>query len=200
MPDRIVLTPTTPRNHHLADELLRRMAADQHARGIREHGPDGPADPELMRTVDADNTAALARILDTYGWPGLSLVGERAATAAWLIAQHAPLDFQLHALSLLRDATSRSEAPAWHVAYLVDRCLMHQGEPQLYGTQYLDTADGRGMRLWTVVDPDHLDARRAEVGLGPHTEYEAAFRTQQQSVPSAVAPAAGAERRQRPTQ
>nr|WSZ96225.1 hypothetical protein OH820_11675 [Streptomyces sp. NBC_00857] len=195
MPD-----PTPPQRPAVADELLRRMATDQHARGVRENGPHLAPDNDLMRTVDADNTAALARILDEYGWPGLSLVGEQATTAAWLIAQHAELDFQLHALNLLRDTVAVGEAPAWHLAYLTDRCLMHQREPQLFGTQYLDTGDGRGTRLWNVADPDHLDARRAEVGLGPHAEYEAAFRAQQQSAPTAVAPAAGAERHQRPTQ
>ncbi len=166
MPD-----PTPPQRRAVADELLRRMATDQHARGVRENGPSVAPDNDLMRTVDTDNTAALARILDEYGWPGLSLVGEQATTAAWLIAQHAELDFQLRALNMLRDAVARGEAPAWHFAYLTDRCLMHRREPQLFGTQYLDTGDGHGLRLWDVADPDHLYARRAEVGLGPHADY-----------------------------
>ncbi|MHC0430210.1 DUF6624 domain-containing protein [Streptomyces sp. O3] len=175
--------PTPPQLPAVADELLRRMATDQHARGVRENGPSLTPDSDLMRTVDADNTAALARILDAYGWPGLSLVGEQATTAAWLIAQHAELDFQLRALNLLRDAVDHGEAPAWQLAYLTDRCLMHQREPQLFGTQYLDTGDGHGMRLWDIADPDRLDARRAAVGLGPHAEYEAAFRAQQRTPP-----------------
>ncbi|WP_431044020.1 DUF6624 domain-containing protein [Streptomyces sp. P1-3] len=171
MPD-----PAPPPQPRLADELLRRMAADQYARGVRADGTVVARDSELMRTVDADNTQALQRIINDYGWPGHSLVGEEAANAAWLIAQHAELDFQLRALDLLRDAVDRGEATTTHLAYLTDRCLMRQDRPQLYGTQYLDTGDGRGMRLWDVAEPDRLDARRAEVGLGPQADYEAVVR------------------------
>ena len=172
--------PTTPQRPDLADELLRRMAADQHARGVRENGPDVECDHDLMRTVDADNVAALQRIIDAHGWPGHSLVGEQAANAAWLIAQHAELDFQLRALDLLDEAVNRGEATAIQRAYLLDRCLMRQGEPQLYGTQYRDINDGRGMQPWEVADPDNLDKRRSEVGLGPHAEHDAAMRARHQ--------------------
>ncbi|GGP85653.1 hypothetical protein [Streptomyces melanogenes] len=50
----------TSQRPDLADELLRRSAADQHARGVRAHGNVAP-DLEAMRTVDAENTPALKR-------------------------------------------------------------------------------------------------------------------------------------------
>ncbi|MEJ8647125.1 DUF6624 domain-containing protein [Streptomyces sp. MS1.AVA.3] len=114
---------------------------------------------------------------DEHGWPGHSLVGEQAAHAAWLIAQHAELDFQLRALALLREAVDRGEATAMQLAYLTDRCLVHQERSQVYGTQYRAMDDGRGVQLWDVADPDTLDARRAEVGLGPQAEYEKSIRS-----------------------
>nr|WSX21134.1 hypothetical protein OG690_15730 [Streptomyces tubercidicus] len=166
-----------PQLPYVADELLRRLATDQYARGVRDDGSTAAPDFDLMRTVDADNTAALQRIIDEHGWPGHSLVGEQAANAAWLIAQHADLEFQLRALVLLRDAVDRDEATPTQLAYLTDRCLLHQQLPQLYGTQYRDLGDGRGPQLWDVADPDTLDARRAEVGLGPQAEYETAIRS-----------------------
>ncbi|MBL1118835.1 hypothetical protein JK364_41710 [Streptomyces sp. 110] len=169
--------PTSHQRPDLADELLRRVAADQHARGVRENGPDAECDHDLMRTVDADNVAALQRIIDEHGWPGHSLVGEQAANAAWLIAQHAELAFQLRALDLLDEAVAQGEATPVQRAYLLDRCLMRQGKPQLYGTQYHDP--GGGMRLWEVADPENLDRRRGEVDLGPHAEYDAAIRSRQ---------------------
>lgn len=169
--------PTQPQLPDLADELLCRMVVDQHARGLRDDGTRADPDYELMQTVDADNTAALQRIIDEHGWPGTSLVGEQAANAAWLIAQHAAPDFQLRALDLIRNAVEHGEATKMQLAYLTDRCLMHQEQPQLYGTQYVDAQDGRGYQLWKVVEPDTLDARRAEVGLGPQAEYEAAIRS-----------------------
>jgi hypothetical protein len=52
------------------------------AHGIRDNGETTDPDHELMRTADADNTAALRRIIDQHGWPGHTLVGEQAANAA----------------------------------------------------------------------------------------------------------------------
>jgi hypothetical protein len=165
-----------PHRPDLAAELLRRMDADQHARGVRANGRNVAPDHELMRAVDTRNTAALQRIINAHGWPGHCLVGVQAARAAWLIAMHAQPDFQMRALGSLRRAIDHGEATPRQLAYLTDRCLMNQDRPQLYGTQYQDAGDGRGPLLWKVADPDRLDARRAEVGLGPHADHDLAIR------------------------
>jgi hypothetical protein len=57
------------------------------------------------------------------------------------------------------------------VAYLKDRVLLHRGEPQLYGTQYM-IRDGV-LTLWTVQDPEGLDERRAALGLEPEAQHRA---------------------------
>ncbi|GAB2923425.1 DUF6624 domain-containing protein [Streptomyces mayteni] len=94
------------------------------------------------------------------------------------MAQHADADpqFQRRARDLLAEAVARGEASRSHLAYLTDRCLVHEGQPQLYGTQYYDNFDGAGMRPRPIADPDHLDERRAEAGLGPHAEHDARMR------------------------
>ncbi|MGG2461702.1 DUF6624 domain-containing protein [Streptomyces sp. RGM 3693] len=168
--------PAQPQQPALAAELLRRMAADQHARGVREDGNQVPPDFARMRALDAENAAALRRIIGAHGWPGHSLVGTEAANAAWLIVQHAELDLQLRSLDLLASAVEQGEATRQQLALLTDRVLMRQGKPQLYGTQYRDLRDGHGYQLWEVADPEDLDARRATVGLGPHSAYAAALR------------------------
>lgn len=170
-------TPDHPQQPGLAAELLRRMAADQHARGIREDSNHLPPDYERMRTLDADNAEALRRIIrECGGWPGHSLVGKEAAEGAWLIAQHSDLDLQLTCLDLLTRAVDQEEATHEQLALLTDRVLMWQGKPQIYGTQYHLSHDGREYQLWDVVDPEHLDRRRASVGLGPHAEYDVIIR------------------------
>jgi hypothetical protein len=173
-----VTTPASQRRD-LAVELLHRKVNDQMVRRT----PTSLADPEAMERVDRDNTAALKRIVAEHGWPGRTLVGEEAAEAAWLLAQHADADqdFQLHALTLLEEAVRQGEATAKQLAYLTDRCLMHAGRPQLYGTQYACGPDGA--RPHPVVDPDRLDERRAAVGLGPYAEYDAAIRLHYLSLP-----------------
>ncbi|MEU5425595.1 DUF6624 domain-containing protein [Streptomyces olivoreticuli] len=169
---------TNPLNPELAAELLRRVAIDQHARGVREDQDDVEADWEAMRVVDADNTAWLKTVVAEHGWPGHTLVGEESADAAWLLIQHADrgLPFQLHALQLLTAAVEAGEALPRHFAYLTDRCQVAQQRQQTYGTQYFDDNKGCfGPR--PIVDPDRLDERRAVVGLAPHAQYDAEIRS-----------------------
>ncbi len=88
-----------------------------------------------------------------------------------MLVQHAPPDLQEECLPLLEDAVARGDASAVDLAYLMDRVLMHRGEPQVYGTQYR-VKDGVP-ELWTVRDPAGLDERRAALGLEPEAENRA---------------------------
>ncbi|GGO55285.1 DUF6624 domain-containing protein [Streptomyces lasiicapitis] len=164
-----------PRRPDLATELLARMAEDQRMRLLPK--ADQPPDHlARWRAVDADNTDALRRVVDAHGWPGFALVGKEAAHAAWLLAQHAGEDpeFQHRALGLLAAAVEVGDADPADLAFLVDRCRVHDGLPQVYGTQYIRDADG--LRMQPVEDPDHLDERRAAAGLEPHAENDARMR------------------------
>ncbi|SFD66827.1 DUF6624 domain-containing protein [Streptomyces aidingensis] len=164
-----------PRDPRLAAELLRRMAEDQRLRQIPYDRWTEEIRAELRR-IDEENTAWLKGVTQAHGWPGHSLVGREAATAAWLLAQHADHAFQDRARELLTTAVVAGDADPVHLAYLTDRCLTNFGEPQRYGTQYYDPGDGGGIRLYPVADPENLDSRRAALGLGPQAEYDARIR------------------------
>ena len=124
--------------------------------------------------VDVANTDRLREIVERFGWPGCSLVGEEGAQHAWLLAQHADkqLDFQRRAPKLLADAVDRGEATQRQLAYLTDRVRMNEGKEQVYGTQLAGVGNG-AVVAWPVEDPDELDGRRAAVGLEPFSEYAA---------------------------
>ncbi|WP_425473561.1 DUF6624 domain-containing protein [Streptomyces tailanensis] len=62
---------------------------------------------------------------------------------------------------------SVGDASARHLAYLTDRVLVADGQPQLYGTQYTHEADGTELRPQPIADPERLDERRAAMGLEP---------------------------------
>ncbi|MFE2426950.1 DUF6624 domain-containing protein [Streptomyces sp. NPDC059373] len=155
-------------------ELLRCKRADDEARAGGE--PTTAAEVAAIVAVDRANSAVLRGILQRHGWPGISLVGEEAAEAAWIIAQHADAnrEFQRWALLLLSRSAQLGEASLKHLAYLTDRCRMHAGQPQVYGTQYR-MRDGQ-LVLHRVEDPERLDTRRRRVGLGPFAEYDARIR------------------------
>lgn len=168
----------------LARELLERMAKDQRARfGLEEKfkslppGQPGLLPHELsddlnVEKIDRDNTAHMKTVIDKHGWPGKSMVGDEASQAAWLLVQHADLepDFQAKCLDLIKEAFKKGDATGQQVAYLTDRVLLKQGKKQLYGTQFIGF--GNDVKPQPIGDEANLDARRAEMGLGPMAEYE----------------------------
>ncbi len=122
-------------------------------------------------TVDEVNTQRMKEIVAQIGWPTRSKVGQRAASMAWLLVQHADHDlaFQKYCLGLM-SAQPANEVQPRNVAYLEDRVRVAEGRPQLYGTQfYTDSETKLGPR--PIEDVAHVDERRAEVGMETLAEY-----------------------------
>jgi hypothetical protein len=122
--------------------------------------------------IDKKNLRRLNEIIKQHGWPGRSLVGERASQAAFLILQHADLSHQQRYLPMLKEAASRGEARPSDVAMLEDRVLVGEGKEQIYGTQlhFGPETEGR-WELYPILDEEKVDERRAAVGLPPLAEY-----------------------------
>ena len=149
----------------LQQELLRRADEDLTARAALI--AKGRAVFEQSAAVDADNTAWLKGVLDEVGWPGKSMVGEEAAHATWLLAQHADKDlpFQRRCLALLMQAAAEGEASPSDAARLTDRVRLAEGKSQVYGTQMV-ARHGR-YEAPRLGDPNRVDERRAAMGLEP---------------------------------
>ncbi|MFK3980352.1 DUF6624 domain-containing protein [Micromonospora sp. NPDC050397] len=163
----------------LAKELVVRMDRDQQARSELPRQPNNYDDWARVEIVDTENTAWLKSVLDRHGWPRRSEVGDEAANAVWLLAQHADRDpeFQRRCLGLLERAVRDGEASTVHLAYLTDRVLRAEGKPQVYGTQFWhDPDDPEKLTAQPIEDPAQLDDRRRAVGLAPFVEYEALMR------------------------
>lgn len=124
-----------------------------------------------MAEVHLRNAQQLEAIIEQWGWPGKSLVGEEAANAAWFIVQHAigNPDFQRKCLPILNEGVSRQEAEPAHMAYLADRICFYERRPQRYGTQF-DWDENGQMNPWKLQSPEHVDEYRLAVGLGPLSE------------------------------
>ncbi len=130
-----------------------------------------------MEQVQLENATRLQRIIDEHGWPGISLVGEEAAQAAWLIAQHAISNpaFQQASLTHITQAVQTNELPSPYFAFLTDRILFNQRKPQQFGTVF-DWDEDDEISPWTIEDEDNVDERRASVGLPPLDEAVATMR------------------------
>ena len=175
-PEPIPHTPAAAIDEQLRAELLARQAEDQAVRtGIAPPGDDRTAEELFgqMGVVDRENTERVKEILAEHGWPGWSLVGDDGSTAAWFLVQHADLDpeFQELGLGYLMGAVEADYASPGDLAYLIDRVRVAKGLPQVYGTQVGPGPDGELAPRTPIEDPDHVDARRAEAGLGTLEEY-----------------------------
>jgi hypothetical protein len=172
IPHEVAATP----NDELREELLAMFAEDQAVRtGIPLPGDDRTAEELFgdMDNVDTRNSARMREILDEFGWPGWSLVGRDGAEAAWALIQHADLqpDLQQRGLALLRGAVEADDASPGDLAYLIDRVLVAQDLPQIYGTQIGPGPEGEVAPRTPIEDEANVDARRAAAGLGTLEEY-----------------------------
>ncbi|MER5780242.1 DUF6624 domain-containing protein [Streptomyces mobaraensis] len=147
-----------------------------HSEGLAARTLAGPVpDEHEMRHLlryEQRATRELRQVFDAHGWPGVSVVGEIGAEAAWWLAMTCDRHsvFQHDAAGLLAEAVEAGDAPARHAASLEDRLLMHDGDRQTFGTQWVLHDDG-SITLYPVADRAALAERRREVGL-PETVDE----------------------------
>ena len=127
---------------------------------------------EKLRLIDAKNTKRLKEIIEQHAWVNENLVGRSGVSAAFLIVQHSSdLKFQEAMLPHLKRSFLNGEGVSGQeFALLQDRVLVHQNKLQLYGTQ-LNILDGE-LVFDPIFDEEHVDKRRAEVGLPPLDEYK----------------------------
>lgn len=126
---------------------------------------------DLKRMVEADekDRAEVVRIFEKYGWVTKSLAGKDASTNFWLLVQHQTPEIQRRMLPDLEKAAKSGDASMTEYAYLYDRVQMGLGRPQHWGSQ-VKCENGKPV-LYTVDDPEGLDARRKELSLPPIAEY-----------------------------
>lgn len=139
----------------------------------RQHGRDSQEMKALWRTInekDSSNVIAVTKVLDERGWLGADIVGQNGNEALFLVIQHADIAVQEKYLPMMRDAVAKGNARGSSLALLEDRVALRQGHRQIYGSQV--GRDNLGeFYLSPLEDPDHVDERRAAVGLGPLAEY-----------------------------
>jgi hypothetical protein len=160
----------------LREELLKREEEDQAIRNeLISKGVEQPDKSILARMteIDAANTERMKAIVQQHGWPSRKLVGSDGAHAAFLLVQHADPAFQKEMLPLVEKAYKSGSLSGQSYALLLDRVLVREGKPQMYGTQakpFEEWKDGQ-VAAMPIEDEANVDKRRAEVGLPPLSEY-----------------------------
>jgi hypothetical protein len=125
---------------------------------------------KIIKTKDSINLIKIKRILDKYGWVGPDIAGEEGNNTIWGVIQHADVKTQQQYLPIIREALKAGNAKGPQVAMLEDRVAMRTGKKQIYGSQVINDKAGN-YYIGPLEDPDNVDKRRAEVGLGPIATY-----------------------------
>jgi hypothetical protein len=99
-------------------------------------------------------------------------MGTDGMDAFWLLVQHAD-DFKFQARMLRTFESGDFGISLSDMALLKDRVLMHQGKPQIYGSQF--NSDGDKWVLYDLEDPSHVDERREAMHLMPLDMYKCAL-------------------------
>ncbi len=160
---------------NVAEVLLRLEALDQAGRRVPiDLGGLDKTEAEAaiaainreMMAQDLENQKKLKALLPPEGWFRISIYGSEAATAAFLVVQHAVNDPALMRAALARMETLRrlGEVSGEDYALLYDRvALEFDHRPQRYGSQ-VGCVKGR-MAPLSVEDPARIDQRRKTVGM-----------------------------------
>lgn len=171
--------PEEDRHAEVRAELLALLEADQAGRQRleaveRTHGRDSAEMQQLWAEIDATdaaNVVKLEALLARHGWLGPQEVGARASSAYFYVIQHADLAVQRKYLPLMRAAVETGRAAGSTLALLEDRVALREGRPQTYGSQIGYDEATETYYVLPLLDPDHVDERRAAVGLPPLADY-----------------------------
>lgn len=165
-------------NKKLIDLLDSVVIEDQKYRYLSEvyeekYGRDSKEMAELwnkVNMIDSLNVIKVTAIIDEHGWLGPEEIGYRGNQALFLVIQHADIETQMKYLPIMREAVKNKKARASSLALLEDRTSLRNGGKQIYGSQIGRDEDGTYYVL-PLEDPEHVDERRAKVGLSSLNEY-----------------------------
>lgn len=153
------------------DDQKYRMQIDELQKKYSRDSKEMQAHWKLIQEKDSINLIKIKNILDYYGWLGEDDIGRQGNTTLFLVIQHADLATQEKYLPIMRDAVKNKKANPGSLALLEDRVALRQGKKQIYGSQIGRDPVTNTFYVSPLEDPDHVDQRRAEVGLSPLADY-----------------------------
>jgi uncharacterized membrane protein YphA (DoxX/SURF4 family) len=120
----------------------------------------------LSKEIDSSNMLAVEKIIDKYGYPGKSLVGEPINKAAYYVIQHSTKIPKY--IELIKSAANDGELSTSLAAMMEDRMLMYEGKEQIYGTQgrtiNINEPNQQSL-IWPIADFENVNKRRREAGF-----------------------------------
>lgn len=128
---------------------------------------------EAISIADQKNLTEAKKIIEDYGWPGISVIGRDGQNNLWLIVQHADHDirFQREVLEKMKLLVKNGQVNLENYAFLSDRVLCNLNYPQEYGTQVSWTTSGMASDFRDIRREWEVDERRKKLGLISLADY-----------------------------
>ena len=155
---------------YLEDQTYRKQLREIEAKYGRQ-SDEMKAHWQLIHEKDSINLVKIKKILDERGWLGPKIIGNQGNSTLFLVIQHSDLEAQEEYLPMMRDAVKKGNANPGNLALLEDRVALRKGEKQIYGSQVGRDPETGEYYVLPLIDPDNVDKRRAEVGLGKIQDY-----------------------------
>jgi hypothetical protein len=161
-------------NKELIKNTYRMYLKDQALFYEIEHFKNRKHYEDLKRKINNENLKELEKIIEEYGWPSVSLVGEELATTTFLIVQHQEsLESQKKYLAFMSEALKKNDLKKYQYAYLNDRILIGEGKKQVCGTQLTYDKEKKAIYfdVKSVENVNELDSNRKKYDMEPISEY-----------------------------
>lgn len=110
-------------------------------------------------------------LFEQDGRVGADKVGGQANQTLFLVIQHSDLKTQQKYLLMMREAVKIGNVNESALALLEDRVALGEGKKQIYGSRIGYDNETNKTFVLLLEDPDNIDKRRAEVGLGLLADY-----------------------------
>ena len=152
------------------DQGLRRQISEVE----EKYGRDSEEMKAHWKTInekDSINLIKIQKILDEKGWLGQDVIGGRGNMTLFLVIQHSPIEIQQKYLPMMREAVKNNNAQPSSLALLEDRVALRTGKRQIYGSQINRNQETGEFYVSPIENPEKVDERRAEVGLGTLQDY-----------------------------
>ena len=134
---------TYGRYRAIGDTLRALRKIDQSVRGTPLGGPMDEAEQEQylinMWATDSMLQRRLDLLIDTLGgWPGIDEVGISGSSGAWMILQHSRFTEPriISEYRMAMEAAYQGNIQISQMKIMMDRCMLHDGYPQIFGTQW----------------------------------------------------------------
>lgn len=126
---------------------------------------------KIYRENHKENIKKVKTILDTYGWPDSELAGANGNRTICNVLQHADQETREYYIPLMKQAVLDKKLEASLLVRAQDRIATDRGELQIYGGQMKYYPETKSFNVWPIFEPENIDKRRAEIGLGPISEH-----------------------------